>query len=89
MPLTVQGYFCRIFALTNTWALMIRRTLQNPPKITLHGICHSLAPIGAKRFPEVPFFKKWAKRSLSIICFFLKKWLVVVIYEVEVKTEVL
>ena len=47
--------FSRFLALTNTWALVTRRNLKNPPKITLHGNCHSSAPITATKVPRVSF----------------------------------
>ena len=47
--------FSKFLALTNIWALITRRKLQNPPKITLHGNCHSSAPITDTKVPRVPF----------------------------------
>ena len=32
---------------------------QNPTKITLHGICHSSAPIKATKVLKVPFKDNW------------------------------
>ena len=49
--------FGRFLYLTNTWALMTRRRLQNQLKITLYGICHSSAPINATPVPKVPLYK--------------------------------
>ena len=48
--------FCGLLANTNTLALMTRRDLQNPLKITLHGIFHCLAPNRATKFPKMPFW---------------------------------
>ena len=42
MPVNVQGHFWLILG---TSALMIEGKLQNLPKISLHGNCHSPAPI--------------------------------------------
>ena len=53
MTVTMKGFFSRFLALTNTWSLETRRKLQNLPKITLHGNCHSSAPIKATKLPIV------------------------------------
>ena len=53
-------------AVTNTWELMTRRKLQNQPKISLHGKCHSSAPIKTTKLLEVPFWRHLAQLSLSI-----------------------
>ena len=45
--------FSGFLALTNTWALVTRKKLQNPPKITLRGNCHSSAAIIATHVHKV------------------------------------
>ena len=47
--------FCGFGALTNTKALMKRRKMQNPPKITLYGNSHSATPKMAINVPKVSF----------------------------------
>ena len=39
---------------------------NNPPKKTLHGICHSTTPIRTTKVPKVP----WAQLSFLIQCIF-------------------
>ena len=78
---TGQVFFDGFGGLTNTGALMNRRKLLNPPKITLHKNCHSTAPIRALNIIVMAIF--------SYKMNFMKKVLVVVLYHVEVQFQVL
>ena len=67
---------------------MNRRKLQNPPKINLHGKCHSTAPRRATHIPKCVILKVMGKSIFSYKTHFLLKYLVVALDEVEVETQV-
>ena len=76
--------FGGFWALTNTWARMTRKKLQNPPKIPLHGNCISSLPIKATNVPKVPSLRYLGQQSFNIK-YVLKKNLVIVLDEVKVQ----
>ena len=53
--LACRVVFCRFEALKNTKALMNRRKMLNPPKITQHGNPHSATPKKAIHVHKVSF----------------------------------
>ena len=79
--------FNKFLSLTNIWALITRRKLQNPPKITLHGNCHSSAPITDTKVPRVTF-KDNGHNYLFLQRVFYEKFPIVVLDEVEFPIKV-
>ena len=72
-----SAIFNRFLALKNTWPLVTTRKFQNPPKITLHGNCHSSAPITATKVPgshfkdnghSFFFYKEDFMKNLPLYC---------------------
>ena len=68
-----------------SWALMTRRKLQNPLKISPDGNCHSSAPKKATEVPKVPFLNILLTAIFSYKMHFLIKCLVEALDEVEVQ----
>ena len=80
--------FCGFGALTNTKALMNRRKMLNPPKITRHGNSHSATPKKDYKRSQGVVLKIMGRAIFYYKIYFIKKCLVLALYEVEVQLHV-
>ena len=77
----IFGEFCNFLMVMSAQVFV---STQNPAKITLPGICHSSAPIGATKVHKVSF-KDNGPSNISVKSFFSeKKIFFLVLAEVEV-----
>ena len=76
--------FCGFGALTNTKALMNRRKMQNPPKITRHGNSCSATPKKGYKCSQGVVLKIMGRAIFYYKIYFIEKCLVLALYDVKI-----